>query len=991
MKAAPPSRGSPSAIKLALLAKETRAQAGRVLLADPIAVIGIGCRVPGGATNADEMWRLLRDGTDCARTVPADRWDAHKWYDPDPATPGKSTTKEAGFLDQIDMFDSEYFGILPREADRMDPQQRLVLEVAAEAVDDAGLPHPRLRGSRTSVYIASYHNDYAQLQYSDPNGIEARTLTGILHSIVPNRLSYLLDLRGPSLSIDSACSSSLAAIHLGCQGLRSGETDLSIAGGVSLMVTPEITVAMSKVGFMAPDGRSKTFDALADGFGRGEGCGIVVLKRLSDAIADNDRIHGVIRGSAVNQDGRSTLLTAPNGPAQEALILESLRGAQLDAEQICFFETHGTGTALGDPIEVEAIAATIGQPDESGTPCWLGSAKANFGHLEAAAGVVGLLKAIQVLRHGMTPPQPHFTKLNPHISLDGTRLAISTALTPLPERPFPRCAAVSSFGVGGTNANIIIEEPPHLPPAPATTPADRCRILPLSARSPAALEALVTSWIGFLAETPSTIDDLCHTAANRRTHHDWRIAVCGHSKHELRVQLEALSTNKLSPLVAAAGPRVGFVFCGQGPQWFAMGRELLKTETRFRDTIALCDELLRPLAPWSLLDELNLPEERSRLAETEIGQPALFAIQVSLAALWKSWGLSPDCVVGHSVGEIAALHVAGALDLPEAVRIVFHRARIMQRATGNGRMVAVSLDELVAARVVAPYGSRLGIAAVNGPRSVVLSGEAIALDEVVASLEQRGVNCRMLPVNYAFHSAQMTPLRDDFVTQLGQVQSTHPSIEFISTVSGRSEAGRPDATYFGRNVREPVRFAAAAKEMLRECSLVVEIGPHPVLAAAIAECATPTQPSPSIFPSLRRGRPGRETMLNACAGVYAAGRDINWRKVQAGPGQVVDLPSYPWQRRRHWIPVRNPRAWQPQRVDHPLLGQRTDLAGLETSVYQADSAWAPAWLADHVISGSVLVPAAAEMEAFRAAAAGVLGSLGRDHRLFHPSAARHPE
>jgi acyl transferase domain-containing protein len=974
MNAAPPPRGSLSAIKLALLAKETRAQAGHVLLSDPIAVIGIGCRVPGGATNADEMWRLLRDGVDCSRTVPADRWDTREWYDPDPAAPGKSTTRMGSFLDQIDMFDAGYFGILPREADRMDPQQRLMLEVAAESIDDAGLPHPRLRGSRTSVYIASYHNDYAQLQYRDPGGIDARTLTGILHSIVPNRLSYLLDLRGPSLSIDSACSSSLAAIHLGCQGLRSGESDLSIAGGVSLMITPEITVAMSKVGFMAPDGRSKTFDALADGFGRGEGCGIVVLKRLSDAIADNDRIHGVIRGSAVNQDGRSTLLAAPNGPAQEALILESLRGAQLGAERICFFETHGTGTALGDPIEVEAIAATIGRPDESGTPCWLGSAKANFGHLEAAAGVIGFIKAILVLHHGMIPPQPHFTKLNPHISLGGTRLAISTALTPLPEKSFPRCAAVSSFGVGGTNANIIVEEPPHLPPEPANAAADQYRILPLSARSGTALEGLVTSWIRFLAETPATIDDLCYTAASRRTHHDCRIAVWGHSKDELRGQLEALSTNTSSLRRDGATPRVGFVFCGQGPQRFAMGRELLRTEKRFRDAIDSCDKLLRQHAPWSLLDELNLPEERSRLAETEVAQPALFAIQVGLACLWKSWGLSPDCVIGHSVGEIAALHVAGALDLPEAIRIVFHRARIMQRATGNGRMAAVSLDDEEAARIVAPFGSRLGIGAVNGPRSVVLSGEANSLDEVVAGLQRRDVSCRVLPVNYAFHSAQMAPLADELVTQLGHVRATDPSIEFISTVSGSSEAGRPDATYFGRNVREPVRFAAAAKAMLRECSLVVEIGPHPVLAAAIAECATSTQPSPSIFPSLRRGRPERETMLKTCAGIYAAGLDINWRRVQAGPWQVVDIPPYPWQRRRHWIPVRNVRASQVPRLDHPLLGQRTDLAALETSLYQADSAWAPAWLADHVIGDRILIPAAAEMEAFRAAGAGVLGT-----------------
>jgi acyl transferase domain-containing protein/NADPH:quinone reductase-like Zn-dependent oxidoreductase len=973
MNAAPPP-GSLSSLKLALLAKQARAQAGHVLRSDPIAVIGMGCRVPGGAGTAEEMWRLLRDGADCASEVPTDRWDTRDWYDPDPAAPGKSITKQGSFLDQIDMFDAGYFGILPREADRMDPQQRLMLEVAFEAIDDAGLPHSRLRGARAAVYIASYHNDYAQLQYGDPDSIDARALTGILHSIVPNRLSYLLDLRGPSLSIDSACSSSLAAIHMGCQSLRSGETDLAVAGGVSLMITPEITVAMSKVGFMAPDGRCKTFDARADGFGRGEGCGIVFLKRLSDAIADNDRIHGVIRGSAVNQDGRSTLLAAPNGPAQEALILEALRGAQLDAGRICFFETHGTGTALGDPIEVEAIAATVGRPDESGTRCWLGSAKANFGHLEAAAGVVGLIKATQVLRHGMAPPQPHFSRLNPHISLAGTRLAISTALTILPDRPFPRCASVSSFGVGGTNANVIVEEAPHLPPAPVVAPADGCRILPLSARSPAALNALVASWIGFLAETPATIDDLSHTAAIRRTHYEFRVAITGHSKDELRNRLETLSPNTSAPRGDGAAPRVGFVFCGQGPQWFAMGRELLASEARFRDAVGSCDALLRPLASWSLLEELSLPEARSRLAETEIAQPALFAIHVGLAALWKSWGVSPDCVIGHSVGEIAALHVAGALELPEAIRIVYHRGRIMQRATDNGRMAAVGLGEAEAADLVAPYGSRLGIGAINGPRSVVLSGEAAALDEVLAGLRRRDVGCWPLPVNYAFHSAGMAQLRDELVAQLGDITASEPSVRFISTVTGKSETTRPDAAYFGRNMREPVRFAAATTEMLRECRLVIEIGPHPVLGAAIAECAIAPLPSTSIVASMRRGRPERETMLRACADVYAARRDIDWKHVQPGPGQVVELPSYPWQRRRHWIPVRRARGSRPIRVNHPLLGQRTELAGLEASLYQGDTASAPAWLADHVIGDRVLVPAAAEMEALSAAGAQILGT-----------------
>jgi acyl transferase domain-containing protein len=471
-----------------------------------------------------------------------------------------------------------------------------------------------------------------------------------------------------------------------------------------------------------------------------------------------------------------------------------------------------------------------------------------------------------------------------------------------------------------------------------------------------------------------TIDDLCHTAAVRRTHHDCRIAVTGHSKDELRGRLEALSANVPARGHDSVAPRVGFVFCGQGPQWFAMGRELLAAEARFRDAVASCDELLRPLARWSLLDELNLPEERSRLAETEVAQPALFAIQVGLAALWKSWGVSPDCVIGHSVGEIAALHVAGALDLPEAIRIVFHRGRIMQRATGNGRMAAVSLGEEEAADVVAPYGSRVGIGAVNGPRSVVLSGEGAALGEVLASLQRRDVNCRWLPVNYAFHSAQMAALRDELAIALGYIRTSDLSVDFISTVTGRSEAARPDATYFGRNMREPVRFAAAAKQMLRDCDLVVEIGPHPVLGAAIADCATPPLPSPSVFASLRRGRPERETMLQACAGVYAAGRDVNWRKVQAGPGQIVDLPSYPWQRRRHWIPVHNARPSRPSQLDHPLLGQRTEVAGLEASLYQSDSASAPAWLADHIIGDRVLVPAAAEMEAFLAAGGRFLGA-----------------
>ena len=531
-----------SALKLALMAKQVRAQAARALQADPIAIVGMACRLPGGADTPDRFWQLLRDGVCVVREVPSDRWNGDEWYDPDLSTAGKTATKSGCFLDRIDAFDADYFGTPPREAERMDPQQRLFLEVAIEALDDAGLSKRMLAGSRTGVFAASYHNDYAQLQYGDPDAIDLRTLTGTLHSVLANRLSYFLDLRGPSISIDSACSSSLVAVHLACQSLRLGESNIAVAGGVSLMIVPELLVSMSKVGFMAPDGRCKTFDEAADGFGRGEGCSVVVLKRLSDAIVHADRVLAVIRGSAVNQDGHSTLLTAPNGPAQEALIREALTCAQLSPDRIGFVETHGTGTALGDPIEVEAIAAAIGQPFPGGGRCLLGSVKANIGHLEAAAGATGLIKAVLALRHEAVPGQVNYNSLNPHIRLSGTRLDVPTTLAPWLVGPVARCAAVSSFGVGGTNAHVVIEEAPRLPvmavAGKSSAPPDGSWLLPLSARSAVALREQVQTWADFLAETSLSVADLCHTASQRRTHHEFRLAVVGRSLAELREQLQ---------------------------------------------------------------------------------------------------------------------------------------------------------------------------------------------------------------------------------------------------------------------------------------------------------------------------------------------------------------------------------------------------------------------------------------------------------------------
>jgi acyl transferase domain-containing protein len=973
-----------SAVKLALVAKQARAQAAQTLRSTPIAAVGMGCRLPGGVDTPQRLWRLLRDGTETTREVPADRWNGEAWYDPDLSTAAKTVTRRGSFLDRIDNFDSDYFGITPREADRMDPQQRLFLEVAIEALDDAGLTQPALAGTRTGVYVASYHNDYAQLQYGDLEAIDPRTLTGTLHSVLANRLSWFLDLRGPSVSVDTACSASLVAVHLACQSLRMGECDIAIAGGVSLMIAPELLVSMSKVGFMAPDGRCKTFDALADGFGRGEGCSVIVLKRLADAIGDRDRILGVVRGSAVNQDGRSTLLAAPNGLAQAALIREALASAQLEPERIGFVETHGTGTALGDPIEVEAIAATIGRTAEGAPPCLLGSLKANLGHLEAAAGVTGLIKTVLALREGAVPAQPNFHELNPHIALTGTRLAIPKALTPWAAGDQPRCAAVSSFGIGGTNAHVILEEAPILPAPQAKLDVDACHLLPLSAKGSEALRALAASWIDFLDVTPATLADLCHTAAQRRTHYERRFAVVGATKGELRERLRHYVADSAAPMAAAPRrstartPRIAFVFSGQGPQWFGMGRELFDAEPVFRATINECDALLRPLSGWSLMEELAAPADRSRLDETEIAQPALFALQVALAALWKSWGVTPDAVVGHSIGEIAALCVAGALDLSEAIRIVWHRGHIMQRATGLGRMASVGLSENEVRKLVAQFDGRLSIAAINAPRDVVLSGETAALEETLAALTERGVGHRMLPVRYAFHSAQVAPFQKHLVEVLGSVRTQTPTVPVYSTVTGRIAAQDPlDVDYFGRNVRDAVRFADAIQAMAASgFDLFLELAPHPVLSQSIAACLEASHCVPTVLASLRRGRADRETMLGACARLYEAGCDkLNWQAITARTGSITTLPTYPWQHRRHWIRAR-PAGINSRQLGtggHPTLGHRIEAAGIAAWIFQGGSDRGAVWLADHRILGRLVLPAAAVMEMFSLAATKALG------------------
>ncbi|MEO8900001.1 MAG: type I polyketide synthase [Polyangiaceae bacterium] len=969
-----PSLVGVSSLKLALMAKQARAQLGAVARAEPIAIIGMGCRFPGGADSPDKYWALLRDGVDAVTDIPRDRWDVDGLYDPDPAEPGKVAAKCGGFLEQVAGFDAPFFGILSREAERMDPQQRLFLEVAIEALDHAGLSREKLAGSNTGAFIASYYNDYTLLQFADREWIDGRTLTGTQHSVLVNRLSYLLDLRGPSVSVDTACSSSLVAIHLACQSLRAGESDAALAGGVSLILAPEMMITLSKIGFMSPTGRCRTFDARADGFIRGEGCGVVVLKRLSDAINDNDRVLAVIRGSAVNQDGRSTVLAAPNGLAQQALLREALSNAQLTPDRVGFVEAHGTATPLGDPIEVEALAAVIGAPRADGSTCYLGSAKANLGHLEAASGVAGLIKAALVLQHREIPRQVHFERLNPHLSLAGTCLAVADRHRAWPASAQPRVAGVSGFGVGGTNAHVLVEEAPALPASePAGT--DEPQFVALSAQSPAALGALVASWLAFLPTSPDSLADLAATAGLRRSHYDHRLGVVTRSKGQLEAQLRSIVAEGSLAAVAVGHrpPRIAFVFSGQGPQWAQMTSELAAAEPVFRDVLADLDTRFQRLAGWSLAAVLAEPAASLRLQDTEFAQPAIFAVQVALAALWEAWGIRPDAVVGHSIGELAALYVAGVLSLDDAVRIVWHRGQIMQRATGLGRMASVGLTLAEAETLVREIGPELSVAAVNAPRSVVLSGSAAALAAALTVLEARGVSQRALPVSYAFHSAQMAPFQAELVSAIGELHALPSRVAVYSSVTGAEiEHTHIDAAYFGRNVRQTVRFASAIDAVLdARVDAFVELSPHPVLAASIAECLAARRLEVPVLTSMRRERAARETLLQALAGVYAAGGTPRWEALTKAPAPPTSLPAYPWQRERFWLRARPPS----EATSVPaLLGTRVSAAD-GTVTYQAR--WPDAvlsWLVDHEVAGRVVMPAVALLEALRRAAYEVHGT-----------------
>jgi acyl transferase domain-containing protein len=874
-------------------------------------VIGIGCRFPGGADDPAAFWRILREGRDTVGDVPAERWDTQALFDADLAVPGKMNARQGGFLARIDGFDAGFFGISPREAAALDPQQRLLLEVAWEALEHAGIAPDRLRGSSTGVFVGMSTHDYSglQLHAGELDRLGAYDGTGNALSAGAGRLSYFFDWRGPSLTVDTACSSSLVAAHLACRSLRAGESSLALAGGVNLVLSPELSVAFTKAGMLSPDSRCRSFDASANGFVRAEGCGFVVLRRLSDALAAGDTVLAVIKGSAVNQDGRSNGLTAPSGPAQEQVIAQALADAGLSGAEIDYVEAHGSGTALGDPIEAQALGAALGA--DRPRPLLLGSLKTNFGHLEAAAGVAGLAKVVLALHHREVPPSLHFATPSPHIPWARLSMAVPTQATPWPQLEAPRRAGVSSFGFTGTNAHLVLEQAPER--ISEAAPARGLHLLPLSAADPAALGELVGRYAAVLQADGVDVAGICATAALGRSHLAERLAVVGKDAAALAQAL--LATRAQTP-AAVAPPPVCFLFTGQGSPYPGMGLALYRHEPVFRRALDQCDSLLRRRAPgrswtrWSRTrPRWRRPAGHSRLCSR------------SSMRLPRS-GVPGAC--GRRRCSATAWRVRGRLHRRRLQPGRRHQADCRTRPADAGAPCRRRDDGRVRRGGGGPPRCSRRIpsfplAAVNGPEEVVVSGSLDALGRLAAALDARGLAYRPLAVSHAFHSALMEPMLAEFGRVLAGVRLHPPSLPLVSNLTGAlagAEVAEPE--YWLRHLRQPVRFAAGLGGLATGHRHFLEIGPQPVLCGLgrklISGCDT------LWLPSLRERTDDVAQMLGSLALLYGAGVEVDWEGFHREfPQRRAVLPAYPWTRERHWVAAPSDR---PRATGHPLLGVR---------------------------------------------------------------------
>ncbi|HEX3480890.1 MAG TPA: type I polyketide synthase, partial [Kofleriaceae bacterium] len=953
------------------------------------AIVGMGCRLPGSANDHRAFWHHLTAGHSCVVDAPASRYDAATLVSRDPGKPGRRVGGRGGYIDGLDEFDPAFFGIGAREAAAMDPQQRKLLEVAWEALEDAGLRPAELAGRDVGVFIGASAVDYQILQFADPSfeQLSEHTAAGTALAMVAGRISHCFDFRGPSMAVDTADSSSLVAVHLACRSLAAGETSLALAGGVALDLAPQYAIAQTRSGWLSPDGRSRPFDAGANGRVRAEAAAVVVLKRLAEALRDGDPIHAVIAGSGTRCDGRTAGIAVPGGDTEIALIRRVCQDAGVSPGALQYVEAHAASMPVGDAIEASALGAVLADGREPNGRCCVGSVAGNLGHAGAAAGIAGLIKVALALKHKQIPPHIGLERINPAIDLARGAIEIPTRLIAWPPHVRPARAGVCAFGIGGTHAHVVIEEPPA-ERRPASHAAPGYNLLPLTAGDPSVFRAMAAALArelhGDHGPAPA-VADVGYTLARRRQHLEARLCFVYSSAADLAEVLAHHLAGEPSPRIVAGRRlddrrrRLAWVFTGAGAEWWAMGRELLASEPVYRGVIERCDRAIARLAGWSLIDELTADESASNMAEPCLAGPALFALQIGLAALCRSLGARPDAIVGHGAGELAAFHEAGVYSLEDAVQIAIHRGRLMHDLAGSGAMLAVGLSEAAAEARIAPVAGRVAIAAIDGPRSVALSGDRDALDAIRAELAAEQVAAQWLPVAIAYHSPAMDRIRDELVAALAGLHP-RPAMLPLYLTAAEGTAGGPelDAAYWWRNVRDPVRFRAAIDRMIDAgCGVFLELGPHPLLGGAIADCLAARGADGRVVPSLRRGEPEPRQVMASLAALHAAGLDIAWDQLYPA-GRIVPLPGYPWRRDRYWT---EPAAVAQVRLgqrDHELLGRR--LPAIEP-VWEAriDLEQLP-YLADHRLGGRAVFPAAGHLamaaQAVRALSPGRCVALG---------------
>ncbi|MCA9506887.1 MAG: amino acid adenylation domain-containing protein [Myxococcales bacterium] len=940
---------------------------------EKIAIIGMGCRFPGNANDYNKFWQNLISAKDCITPTPSDRYNASYHFSKDKGKIGRLTGGRGGYIDGFDQFDPTFFGIGPREAENMDPQQRKLLEVAWEALEDGGQKPFELAGEKVGVFIGGFTLDYKIVQFSDLsfNSIAAHTATGTMMTLLSNRISYCFDFKGPSMSVDTACSSSLVSIHLACQSLQRGESKLALAGGVLLHMTPQYTVAESKGGFLSPEGKSCTFDSEANGYVRAEGVGIVVLKKLSDAIKDKNLIHGVIIGSGVNQDGRTNGITVPNPDSQTELIRHVCQEAGIMPGDLHYVEAHGTSTPVGDPLEAQALGQVLMEGRKENSKCFIGSVKTNIGHTEAAAGVAGLIKTVLSMKHKIIPPHINLKNPNEAINLSAQPFSIPTKPTPWPSTGGPMRAGVNSFGFGGTNAHVLLEEAPEIisEKKPVFSSA---KIFPMTAKDNSYFKNMLLEMRDYLLNEDPPIDSMINSLARHRQSLDRNLSFVFSSKDDLLSLFNAyldgeahgniVEHNRIDKSIR----KLVWVFSGMGPQWWAMGRHLFDNEPVYREVIERCDREIKKHAHWSLIEELNADENKSNMSETWLAQPANFAMQVALCALWRSHGITPDAIVGHSTGEAAAFYEAGVYSFEDAVKIIIHRSRLQQKLIDTGVMLAVSLSEEDALARITPYQEKVSIAAINSPMGITLSGEKEALIEIAQQLQLEQIFAKFLNVKVPYHSPKMDVIKDDLLHSLADIKAQKAQTPlYLSGREGKALGSELNAHYWWDNVRQPVRFSKAIENLAKDgFNLFLEIGPHPVLGYSIEECFKELKASCTILASCRKKEDEVIRFKRSLAALHNLGFSINWDNI-VPPNTPLRLPCYPWKKDRYWNESQEVAQIRLGHTDHPFLGRRLKssqpswefLLDIEQQVF----------LADHRIENNIVFPAAAYIEmAFQA-------------------------